>query len=55
MCLTSSPLDTGRVVGTTESLMEQNGTLGYGFFVLFCFFIFLGPYLWHMEVPRLGV
>jgi len=26
------------------------------FFVLFCFvFVFLGPYLRHMEVPRLGV
>ena len=23
-------------------------------FVLFCF-VFLGPYPWHMEVPRLGV
>ena len=22
---------------------------------LFFFFIFLGPYLWHMEVPRPGV
>ena len=26
-----------------------------GFFVCFCFFHFLGPYPWHMEVPRLGV
>ena len=24
------------------------------FFVLFCF-VFLGPHLWHMEVPRLEV
>ena len=24
-------------------------------FVLFCFLAFLGPYPWHMEVPRLGV
>ena len=23
--------------------------------VLFCYFCFLGPHLWHMEVPRLGV
>ena len=24
-------------------------------FVLFCFVCFLGPNLWHMEAPRLGV
>ena len=24
------------------------------FFLLFCFFCFLWPQLWHMEVPRLG-
>jgi len=23
--------------------------------VFFCLFLFLGPHLWHMEVPRLGV
>ena len=30
------------------------GVFGFGFFVLFCFlvfFCFLGPHLWHMEVP----
>ena len=25
------------------------------FFLVFLFFVFLGPHLWHMEVPRLGV
>ena len=25
------------------------------FFLFFCFFVFLGPHLRHMEVPRLGV
>ena len=25
------------------------------FIYLFCLFVFLGPHLWHMEVPRLGV
>ena len=25
------------------------------FWFFFPFFVFLGPYLWHMEVPRLGV
>ena len=25
------------------------------FVAFFFFFFFLGPYLWHMEVPRLGV
>ena len=28
---------------------------GVSFFVLFRFFVFLGPHLQHMEVPRLGV
>ena len=28
--------------------------LFFGFFFFF-FFCFLGPYLWHMEVPRLEV
>ena len=25
------------------------------FFFFFCLFVFLGPHLWHMEVPRPGV
>ena len=36
----------------------QNGSLGQifvYFLLLFYFFVFLGPHLWHMEVPRLGV
>ena len=24
-------------------------------FIFYLFFVFLGPHLWHMEVPRLGV
>ena len=28
--------------------------LGVGFFFFF-FLVFLAPYLWHMEVPRLGI
>ena len=24
-------------------------------YVYFYFFVFLGPHLWHMEVPRLGI
>ena len=30
---------------------------GWGFFVVVCLFLccFLGPHLWHMQVPRLGV
>ena len=27
----------------------------YSDFSFFSFFVFLGPYLWHMEVPRLEV
>ena len=27
----------------------------YAFIFFFCLFVFLGPHLWHMEVPRLGV
>ena len=29
--------------------------LGVNFFFLSLFFFFLGPHVWHMEVPRLGV
>ena len=25
------------------------------YYAFFFFFVFLGPHLWHMEVPRLGV
>ena len=25
------------------------------FFILFIYFVFLGPHSWHMEIPRLGV
>ena len=38
---------------------DNNGYVGgykiYHVFFLFFFFFFLGLYLWHMEVPRLGV
>ena len=27
----------------------------YAYFVCFVLFAFLGPHLWHMEVPRLGI
>ena len=27
----------------------------YIFIFIYLFFVFLGPYLWHMEVSRLGV
>ena len=29
--------------------------LNFSFFLSFFFFVFLGPHLQHMEVPRLGV
>ena len=29
--------------------------INYIFFAFFFFFSFLGPYLWHMDVPKLGV
>ena len=34
-----------------------SGCLNYNdlFFINNFFFVFLGPYQWHMEVPRLGV
>ena len=32
-----------------------SGGLISGVLFLFCFFIFLGPHPWHMEVPRLEV
>ena len=35
------------------STIELTGTRALAF--LFVFFVFLGPHLWHMEVPRLGV
>ena len=47
---------TGRYVNQKLS----NGVLKmcivyYMLFILFFFLSFLGPYQWHMEVPRLGV
>ena len=33
-------------------ISASKGWLNMNFFL---FFVFLGPYLWHMEVPRLGV
>ena len=27
----------------------------FSFFLFFFFLVFLGPHLWHIEVPRLGV
>ena len=32
-----------------------NSTISLSFFFFFFFFCFLGPYPWHIEVPRLGV
>ena len=30
-------------------------TYTYSFLFIYLFFVFLGPFLWHMEIPRLGV
>ena len=35
----------------SQVVSEDSGTAE----ALFYFFVFLGPYLWHMEAPRLGV
>ena len=35
--------------------LSQCGEKRVNFFFFFFFFCFLGPYLWHMEVPRLEV
>ena len=41
------------VVVESEFWFYFEGRSGKTF--LFFFFFFLGPHLWHMEVPRLGV
>ena len=33
----------------------SNNTRSFSGFFFFCFFFFLGPHLWHMAVPSLGV
>ena len=43
---------------THSSTVTGATAVGFFFIFFFCFvlsFIFLGPHLWHMEVPRLGV
>uniref|UniRef100_A0A4X1VQB1 Protein-L-isoaspartate(D-aspartate) O-methyltransferase n=1 Tax=Sus scrofa TaxID=9823 RepID=A0A4X1VQB1_PIG len=34
---------------------HSSDSTGSLFFFFFCLFVLLGPHLWHMEVPRLGV
>ena len=34
---------------------KNHNTLFFFSFFFLIFFLFLGPYLWHMEVPRIGV
>jgi len=42
--------------GLSRALMEMYNEIHGGFLFCFCVFLpFLGPYLRHMEVPRLGV
>ena len=49
--------DLSSVSASGERVYRFSGVLSYkdinSFF--FFFFVFLGPLLWHMEVPRLGV
>ena len=37
------------------SILIQGLSFGVCLLVCLVVFVFLGPYLWHMEVPRLGV
>lgn len=37
------------------SVRERLALWGGGWVFWFCFFVFLGPHLWHMELPRLGM
>ena len=41
-----------RMIGTNINFHPANGALKLNFIL---FFVFLGPHLWHTEVPRLGV
>ena len=45
-----SPLPRGQI-----HVVEVGGIYSFFFFCLFVFLPFLGPLLWHMGVPRLGV
>ena len=38
-----------------KASMSDSCPLFWNFFFFCLSFVFLGPYLWHMEVPRLGV
>ena len=44
-------------MGFLQVSLEMFSSIGSIFLAFFSFFFFgfLGPYLWHMEVPRLGV
>ena len=43
-----------RLLGDIFNLFYSIGFLFFYYFI-FILFVFLGLYLWHMEVPRLGV
>jgi len=49
---TNSPFSFLLLKGLLSSLLREPYL---PFFFFFFFFCFLGPYLWHMEVPRLGI
>ena len=39
----------------TEAILDYEHFFFFFLFSFFLSFVFLGPHLWHMEVPRLGV
>ena len=43
------------VWGSIEWMLERQRSVHQGCQYFILFFVFLGPHLWHMEVPRLGI
>ena len=51
----SSCLSFWKASGTYQNLLDHDLLISLVFFYFILFFVFLGPHLQHMEVPRLGV